>query len=172
VSQELEAVKQATVTIDTQLPTGSPVDPGSILRGTVTLSDPSPADAGGGVGSVAFEYSVHGANSWTAIGTRTSAPWAVLFDTTAVPDGQYDLREVISDAAVPPNVTTIDLPGPQLIDNTPPAVRSSPRPPRGVRRRDRDARGQRGRQRLGRRPDGVQDQRNGCRDDERIAGVP
>ena len=50
----------------------------------------------------------------------TSAPWAVLFDTTAVPDGQYDLREVISDAAVPPNVTTINLPGPQLIDNTPP----------------------------------------------------
>ena len=117
----VEAVKQATVTIDTQPPSGSPVDPGSILRGTVTLSDPSPADAGGGVGSVAFEYSLHGANSWTTIGTRTSAPWAVLFDTTAVPDGQYDLREVISDAAVPPNVTTIDLPGPQLIDNTPPS---------------------------------------------------
>ena len=117
----VEAVKQATVTIDTQLPSGSPVDPGSILRGTVTLSDPSPADVGGGVGSVAFEYSLLGANSWTAIGTRTSAPWAVLFDTTAVPDGQYDLREVISDAAVPPNVTTINLPGPQLIDNTPPS---------------------------------------------------
>ena len=96
----VEAVKQATVTIDTQLPSGSPVDPGSVLRGTVTLSDPSPADAGGGVGSVAFEYSLLGANSWTTIGTRTSAPWAVLFDTTAVPDGRYDLREVISDAAV------------------------------------------------------------------------
>ena len=117
----VEAVKQAAVTIDTQLPSGSPVDPGSILRGTVTLSDPSPADVGGGVGSVAFEYSLIGANSWTAIGTRTSAPWAVLFDTTAVPDGQYDLREVISDAAIPPNVTTINLPGPQLIDNTPPS---------------------------------------------------
>ena len=116
-----EAVKQATVTIDTQPPSGSPVDPDSILRGIVTLSDPSPADVGGGVGSVAFEYSLLGANSWTAIGTRTSAPWAVLFDTTAVPDGQYDLREVISDAAVPPNVTTINLPGPQLIDNTPPS---------------------------------------------------
>ena len=117
-----EAVKQATVTIDTQPPSGSPIDPGSILRGIVTLSDPSPADVGGGVGSVAFEYSLHGANSWTAIGTRTSAPWSVLFDTTAVPDGQYDLREVISDASVPPNVTTIYLPGPQLIDNNTPAV--------------------------------------------------
>ena len=55
-----------------------------------------------------------GANSWTAIGTRTSAPWAVLFDTTAVPDGQYDLREVISDAAVPPNVTDDRPPRPSI----------------------------------------------------------
>ena len=116
-----EAVRHAAVTIDTQPPSGAPVDPGSVLAGTVSLSDPSPTDPGAGVASVAFERSPHGAGTWTTIGTATSAPWSVSFDTTAVADGQYDLREVISDAAVPANVTTIDLPGPKVIDNAAPA---------------------------------------------------
>ena len=116
-----EAVRHATVTIDTQPPSGAPVDPGSVLAGTVALADPSPTDPGAGVASVAFQRSPHGAGTWTTIGTATSAPWSVSFDTTAVSDGQYDLREVISDAAVPANVTTIDLPGPKVIDNTAPA---------------------------------------------------
>jgi Bacterial Ig domain len=117
-----EAIRHATVTIDTLPPSGTPVDPGSTLRGTVTLSDPSPTDSGAGVASVAFEYSPHGAGSWTTIATLTSAPWSTPFDTTAVADGLYDLHEVISDAAIPANVTTIDLPGPKVIDNTPPSV--------------------------------------------------
>ena len=116
-----ETVRHASVTIDTQPPSGAPVDPGSTLRGTVSLSDASPTDPGAGVASVAFQYSPHGAGTWTTIGTATSAPWAALFDTTAVADGQYDLREVISDAAVPANVATVALTGPKVIDNTPPS---------------------------------------------------
>ena len=125
-----EATRHAAVTIDTQPPSGAPVDPGSVLAGTVSLSDPSPADPGAGVASVAFQRSPHGAGTWTTIGTATSAPWSVSFDTTAVADGQYDLREVISDAAIPANVTTIDLPGPKVIDNTAPvsAAVTSPAP--------------------------------------------
>jgi len=117
----VETVRHASVTIDTQPPSGSPVDPGSVLTGTVSLSDPSPTDPGAGVASVAFQSSPHGAGTWTTIGTATSAPWSVSFDTTTVSDGPYDLREVISDAAVPANVTTIDLAGPKVVDNTPPA---------------------------------------------------
>ena len=117
----IETVRHADVTIDTQPPSGAPVDPGSVLAGTVVLSDLSPSDPGAGVASVAFQYSPHGAGSWTTIGTAISAPWSLPFDTTAVADGQYDLREVISDAAVPANVTTTDLPGPKVIDNTPPS---------------------------------------------------
>jgi len=126
----VETTRHATVTIDTQPPSGAPVDPGSVLRGTVTLNDPSPTDPGAGVASVAFEDSPHGANTWTTIGTATSAPWSASFDTTTVADGQYDLREVISDAAIPANVTTIDLPGPKVVDNTPPvsAAVTSPAP--------------------------------------------
>ena len=116
-----ETLRSATVTIDTLPPSGAPVDPGSILRGTVILSDPSPTDAGTGIASVAFEYSLHGAASWITIGTRTSAPWSTPFDTTALADGLYDLREVITDAAIPANVATIDLPGPYVIDSTPPS---------------------------------------------------
>ncbi len=117
----VEAVRHATVTIDTQPPGGAPLDPGSVLTGTVVLSDPSPSDSGAGVASVAFQYSPHGAGTWTTIGSATSAPWSASFDTTAVTDGLYDLRELISDAASPANVTTIDLSGPKAIDNTPPS---------------------------------------------------
>jgi hypothetical protein len=118
----VETTRHATVTIDTLPPSGAPVDPGSTLRGTVTLSDPSPSDSGAGVASVAFQYSSHGANSWTTIGTAVSSPWSTAFDTTGVVDGQYDLREQISDAAVPANVGTVDLSGTYVIDNTAPSI--------------------------------------------------
>jgi hypothetical protein len=117
----VESVRHASVTIDTEPPSGAPLDPGSVLAGTVVLSDPSPSDTGAGVASVAFQYSPHGAGVWTTIGTASSAPWSTSFDTTAVTDGLYDLRELISDAASPANVTTIDLSDPKAIDNTPPS---------------------------------------------------
>ena len=117
----VESVRHASVTIDTQAPSGAPLDPGSVLAGTVVLSDPSPSDSGAGVGSVAFQYSPHGAGTWTTIGTATAVPWSASFDTTALTDGLYDLRELVSDAASPANVTTIDLPGPKAIDNTAPS---------------------------------------------------
>ena len=127
-----ESVRHAGVTIDTQSPSGAPVDPGSVLAGTVVLADPSPSDPGAGVASVAFQYSPHGAGAWTTIGTALSAPWSTLFDTTAVPDGQVDLREVVSDAASPANVTTIDLAGPKVIDNTPPSSAAVTAPAAGA----------------------------------------
>ncbi|HEY5059098.1 MAG TPA: Ig-like domain-containing protein [Gaiellaceae bacterium] len=117
----VETVRHASITIDTQPPSGAPADPGSVLSGTVVLSDPSPSDPGAGVASVAFQYSPHGAGTWTTIGTAISAPWSTLFDTTTVTDGLIDLREVIFDAAAPANVTTIDLPGPKVVDNTAPS---------------------------------------------------
>jgi hypothetical protein len=120
----VESTRHATVTIDTQGPSGAPLDPGSVLAGTVVLSDSSPSDSGAGLASVAFQYSPHGAGTWTTIGTATSAPWSTSFDTTALTDGLYDLRELVSDAASPANVTTVDLAGPKAIDNTPPSSAS------------------------------------------------
>ena len=127
-----ETARHATVTIDTEPPTGAPVDPGSVLTGIVVLSDPSPSDPGAGVASVAFQWSPHGAGTWTTIGTAVSAPWSILFDTTAVADGQVDLREVISDAAVPANVATVAIPGIKVIDNTAPSSASVTAPAPGA----------------------------------------
>ena len=128
----VEAVRQTSVIIDTRSPSGSPLDPGSVLSGTVALSDPAPSDSGAGVASVAFQYSPLGANTWTTIGTAFSAPWSVSFDTTAVGDGQYDLRELISDAASPANVTSIDLTSPKTIDNSAPSSAAVTAPAAGA----------------------------------------
>jgi chitinase len=127
-----EAVRHTSVTVDTQSPTGTPADPGSVLSGTVTLSDTAPSDPGAGIASVAFQYSPHGAGTWTTIGTATSAPWSASFDTTSAVDGAIDLRELVSDAAVPANVTTIDLAGAKVIDNTAPGSAAVTTPAAGA----------------------------------------
>src|SRR5207247_1425367 len=38
-------------------------------------------------------------NSWTTISTDSSSPYSVSWDTTAVSDGQYDLRVITTDNA-------------------------------------------------------------------------
>ncbi|MEX2255948.1 MAG: Ig-like domain-containing protein, partial [Acidimicrobiia bacterium] len=58
------------------------------------------ADAGGsGVALVAFQRSPAAAGTWTQIGTDAVSPFATNLDTTALGDGQYDLRAVTTDAA-------------------------------------------------------------------------
>ncbi|HEY8844671.1 MAG TPA: Ig-like domain-containing protein [Gaiellaceae bacterium] len=90
-----------TVTVDNTNPTGSITAPagGAIVTGSsVTVSSDS-ADPLSGVSSVAFQRSAAGANSWTTIGSDTTSPYAVSFDSTGVADGNYDLRAVTTDAA-------------------------------------------------------------------------
>ena len=69
-------------------------DPGTPLRGTVSLTRLRLGDAGGsGVASLTFQRSPAGAGTWTTW-TRTRArPTRVSFDTTGVTDGLYDLRD-------------------------------------------------------------------------------
>src|SRR3954453_621555 len=56
------------------------------------------------------------------------APYTTTWDTTAVPDGHYDLRIVITDNA--DNVTTSDLPD-KVVDNTSPNVATVGSPTEG-----------------------------------------
>ena len=82
-----------TIRVDNTLPTGTVTAPaaGASLRGTIALTSNS-ADAGGsGVATVQFQRSPIGAGIWTNQGAS--------FDTTAVADGQYDLRVTTSDNA-------------------------------------------------------------------------
>jgi large repetitive protein len=86
--------------VDNTLPSGSLTAPadGAVLYGSVPVSSNS-ADGGSAVGSVAFESSPAGAGSWSSIGSDSSAPYSVSFDTTSLAEGVYDLRAVTTDVA-------------------------------------------------------------------------
>ena len=116
----VEQVKSATVLIDATPPACPSCSAADYLRGTVTLSA-SPADTGAGIKSVAFQYADHGSTTWTTIGTDTTgpAPYTVNWDTTAVPDGHYDLQILVTDNA---NNTTATTLADKIVDNTPPNV--------------------------------------------------
>jgi fibronectin type 3 domain-containing protein len=94
---------QATTAFDTRAPTGSVTAPlaGATVSGaSVTVASADAADTGGsGLLSVEFDESVSGAGDWQPVGTATAAPWSVAWDTTALLDGAYDLRAVLTDAA-------------------------------------------------------------------------
>jgi hypothetical protein len=94
-------------------------DPGSPLRGTVTLSGTA-TDAGSGVGSVRMEVAPAGSGTWTAACTGATSPYACAFDTTSVADGLYDVRSVATDVAG--NVTASSVVANRRIDNTGPLV--------------------------------------------------
>jgi hypothetical protein len=123
----IEAVKSATVLIDATPPVCPACSAADYLRGTATLSA-SPDPGGSGIKSVAFESSPAGAGLWTTIGTDTTGPYTADWDTTAVPDGHYDLRILITDNA--DNVTSADLPD-KVVDNTAPDVATVGAPTEG-----------------------------------------
>ena len=116
----IEQVKSATVLIDATPPACPSCTAADYLRGTVTLSA-SPSDGGAGIKSVAFQYTDHGGSTWTTIGTDTTgpAPYTTVWDTTAVPDGHYDLQILVTDNA--DNTTITSLPD-KVVDNTAPNV--------------------------------------------------
>ncbi|MFL5945446.1 MAG: Ig-like domain-containing protein [Gaiellaceae bacterium] len=125
----IETVKSTTVLIDATPPACPSCSAADYLRGTVTLSA-SPAADGSGIKSVAFEYTDAGGTIWTTIATDTTgpAPYTADWDTTAVPDGHYDLRIRITDNA--DNVTTSNLPD-KVVDNTAPDMATVGAPTEG-----------------------------------------
>src|SRR5439155_9701699 len=111
----VESVQTGQITIDTTAPGGGVTDPGTTLRGTVTLASTA-TDVD--IASVGFQYKVGGGSTWTTIGTDTSTPWSVDWDTTTVADGAYGLRAIVTDRAGNATVTTLPT---KVIDNTAPA---------------------------------------------------
>jgi hypothetical protein len=116
----IETIKSTTVLIDATPPACPSCSAADYLRGTITLSA-DPSSGGSGIKSVVFEYTDAGGSTWTTIGTDTTGPgpYTAVWDTTAAPDGHYDLRIQITDNA--DNVTTTSLPD-KVVDNTAPNV--------------------------------------------------
>ena len=109
-----------TVTIDNNPPTGelTAPDDNSYVRNTVAVSSNS-ADVGSGVDNATFQRSPAGANTWTTIGVDTTASYSVNWNTTTVPEGDYDLRVVTTDNAGESFTSTTRT---VHVDNTAPTV--------------------------------------------------
>lgn len=72
-------------------------DPGAYLRGTVPLL--ANASSTAGVAAVTIQRSVAGKATWIEICRVQTAPYSCAWNTTAVPDGSYDLRAVMTTGA-------------------------------------------------------------------------
>ena len=87
---------QEDVLVDNLAPTVTMTNPGSPIRGTVTLGA-SPADAHSGVASVTVQVAPTGTTTWKTACTATVSPWTCRFDTTTLADGGYDFRAIAAD---------------------------------------------------------------------------
>jgi hypothetical protein len=101
-------------TIDATAPNVSLPDPGSPVRGTVSLTPSADDGTGSGVATLIVQRSPAGAGTWTTIGTS--------WNTTTVADGSYDIRAQATDNAGNPGNST---PRTVFVDNTAPALVSS-----------------------------------------------
>jgi hypothetical protein len=106
--------------VDNTEPSASMDDPGSPLSDTVTLTSTASDVNGSGLDTAIFQYSYQGTGPWTTIGTDSSAPFSVDWDTTAELDGRYNLRVIVSDVAG--NSTTSSTVANRKVQNLPPLV--------------------------------------------------
>ncbi len=104
----------ASWTIDATDPNVSLADPGSPVRGTVSLSPSADDGTGSGVATLIVQRSPGGAGTWTTIGTS--------WNTESVADGSYDLRARATDNA---GNTANSALRTVTVDNTAPTVSSS-----------------------------------------------
>jgi hypothetical protein len=83
--------------IDNSQPSVSLIDPGAFLRSTVAVQ--ANAYAGSGVTQVAIQRSPAATSTYTTICADTSSPYSCNWDTTAVTDGLYSLRAIMTYAS-------------------------------------------------------------------------
>jgi hypothetical protein len=111
----------ATVTsrrVDNTAPTTAFTDPGTPLKGTVSLTGTA-TDAGSGLASLTLQYRTSSGGSWTDICTRTSSPATCSLNTATLSDGLYDLRTVATDSV---GNTSTGVVSNRRFDNTAPTV--------------------------------------------------
>ena len=127
-----ETASSRTFTFDATAPTGSltaPADSAVVSGSSVTVSSDS-ADAVSGVALATFERRPSGGGSWTTIDTDSAAPYSVSWDTTAVGDGDYDLRVTTDDRS---GNTFTSATRTVTVDNTAPLSATLERSPGAIR---------------------------------------
>ena len=109
------------VRVDSTAPTSTLTSPGSVIRGSVTMNAARamPAEQGQ---SVEYQWSVHGANTWTTFDTESTASSTGSLNTSTQlsGDGHYDLRTRVTDNAG--NVGFGNTVSDVLVDNTSPSA--------------------------------------------------
>ena len=106
------------IRVDNTVPTSGMTNPGTYLRGTISLSGTG-ADAGSGLASLALQYKLTSDSTWIDHCTSASSPLTCPLDTTTLADGVYDFRAISTDNAGNINATTYTS---RRIDNTAPAI--------------------------------------------------
>ena len=101
--------------VDNTVSAVSVEDPGAYLSGAVTVV--ANASSTAGVASVRLQRAVSGTTGWVDLCIDTTAPYSCLWDTTAVADGPYDLRAVLTDGAG--RTTTSATVSARRVDNSP-----------------------------------------------------
>ena len=95
-------------------------DPGTPLRGNVSLTA-SAADSGGAaITSITIQRSPAGAGTWSEVCTDASSPFGCPLDTTPLSDGQYDLRAIATNSYGDTDVS--DVVAARHVDNGLPSV--------------------------------------------------
>ncbi|GAA1762969.1 Ig-like domain-containing protein [Kocuria aegyptia] len=102
-------------TVDNTVSSVSLEDPGAYLSGVETLT--AVANSTAGVQSVQIEYAPAGGSTFTTICTGSTAPYTCDWTTTAVADGSYDLRAVLTDGSG--KTTTSAVVAARHVDNAP-----------------------------------------------------
>lgn len=100
-------------TVDNTSSTITMEDPGTPLRGTVTLAATATAPLAGA--TVAIQISPGGANAWSTVCTDATAPYTCSLDTTTKAFGSYDFRAQLTEVAT----KTSNVVASRTIDNTP-----------------------------------------------------
>ena len=110
-----------TTRLDNTQPTGSVTAPGAgtTVGGPAVQLAATGADAGSGVVSVTFEVKAFGAGAFSAVGSDTTAPYTLNWDSTSAPDGPAEIRALVTDAAGNVHTTAVVL---FTIDSTGPSV--------------------------------------------------
>jgi hypothetical protein len=106
--------------VDNTIPaTATMTNPGSPLKGTVTLGATG-TDAASGVASVTIQRATANGFTFTDVCTDTTAPYECSLDTTSLTDGLYDLRTIVTDFAG--NTRTSARVEDRRVDNTAPTA--------------------------------------------------